>query len=77
MARKRFMTKHHLFPVSRFSRKRNKQTITLDWERHHEHWHALFGNLSIFEAIEVLKRIAEHKEIKGGEICKILLIPPK
>jgi len=55
-------TKHHLIP-----KQRTKHIVLiLDWERHHTHWHALFGNRTIYEAIEVLERIRQMKKMPEG-----------
>jgi 5-methylcytosine-specific restriction endonuclease McrA len=63
------MTRHHLIPKSRGGSKANYNLLILDWDRHHKQWHALFGNRTIFEVIEVLKRIVEvkHFPIQFGD----------
>lgn len=60
--RKRFVTKHHLVCKSRNGKDKEYNIFYLDWHRHHEPWHKLFSNLTIFEVIELLKRIVEMKK---------------
>lgn len=57
------MSRHHLIPKGR---KRKPPILILDWERHHKAWHALFGNRTLLEAIAVLQRIAQVKEVQDG-----------
>jgi hypothetical protein len=45
--RRRFFTKHHLTPKVRGGKDRDDNIIMLEWERHHQAWHFLFGVLTL------------------------------
>lgn len=63
------ITRHHLIPKERKKLKtvtQNQASLHIDsvlklWRDKHTHWHALFGNMTLDEAIEVLQRIKRIK----------------
>ena len=57
---------HHLTPRSRGGHSNPENLITLDVSRH-ICWHFLFGNLTIDEVIEMLKRL---KRCQKNRKCK-------
>jgi len=63
MKRKRWLSRHHLCPKSRGG-KDNQENIFILWNQKHEAWHILFGNRTIPEIIEILKRIEEARCVR-------------
>ena len=54
------LTRHHDINKSRGGRTRSKNIIILKQYKH-QGWHALFGNKTLDEAIEVLKRLQQRR----------------
>jgi hypothetical protein len=54
-------TKHHILNRCRHGKNKKYNLLLLEKERH-QIWHALFGNRTIREAIELLERIDRAKE---------------
>lgn len=63
------ITRHHLIPKERKNKKtvfKNQTSLHIDtvlklWRDKHDHWHALFGNMTLDECIEVLQRMRRMK----------------
>lgn len=51
---------HHLVPRSRNGRNHISNLLLIDIERH-EHWHKMFGNMTIDEVLSLLTRMARMK----------------
>jgi len=64
MYHNKFLTKHHLIPKSRGGK--DGAILVLDWDRHHQHWHSLFGNMTIHEIVEALQRIIRMKGVTNA-----------
>jgi len=59
--RKFQLTKHHLTNKVNGGKDNDENILILNWERHHQAWHKLFGNLSLEGIIAVLLRIKTLK----------------
>lgn len=62
---KRFMSRHHLRPVSRKGSDSDSNLLRL-WRDRHDAWHKLFGNRTLDEIIAVLERIKHAKHYEEG-----------
>ena len=63
IAKRKFITKHHLIPRSVGGSNDDWNLLRLNWDEHHEYWHKLFGNRTIFEVIVLLKRLIKMKKM--------------
>jgi hypothetical protein len=60
---RRVIDRHHLIPKSRGGGHQDWNLLRIEYEKHHECWHKLFGNRTIFEVIVLLKRLIRMKNI--------------
>ena len=64
--RRRYITRHHLTNKVNGGTNHDSNILLLEWERHHQVWHKLFGNLSLEQIIVCLQRIARMKGRTNG-----------
>ena len=56
--------KHHLRPKSRGGKKVTSNLLTIDIDKH-RYWHAVFGNRTLEEIINVLQKLKRLKALYG------------